>query len=150
MALTRANVETLLIRRVGALLAAVGLDGATVDGTNPDLNDPLGYALLTLGHSVTDLTAVADADLASVAATSFPSLLDYAELRCLESALSSALVLVDTSVGPRSESLGQMAARLEGRIATKREQVARDYGLTGVGTLEAGVITLDFAETEED
>ena len=83
-------------------------------------------------------------------ATSFPSLLDYAELRCLESALSSALVLVDTSVGPRSESLGQMAARLEGRIATKREQVARDYGLTGVGTLEAGVITLDFAETEED
>ena len=45
MSLTRATVEVALIARCGKLLTAVGLDGATVDGTNAALTDPIGEGL---------------------------------------------------------------------------------------------------------
>lgn len=48
MALTRANVEAILIRRLGGIFEAVGLDGATADGSNEDLNDPIGWALVSV------------------------------------------------------------------------------------------------------
>jgi len=56
MALTRANAEVILIRRVGALLTAADLDGTTVDGTNVDLNDPFASALRQLGHTAVSYT----------------------------------------------------------------------------------------------
>lgn len=150
MALTRAPAETVLLKRVGVLFTAIGLDGTTDDGTNVDLNDPLGYALRRLGYSVATITAVADADLAAVGTDEYDALLDLAELRALESAWSAALTLVDLAVGPRKEALGQLAQGLEKLLARKRAQVEQDHGL-GM-TLTGGYLSLDFTEhrTTED
>jgi len=146
MTISRANAEALLIARVGALFTAVSLDGTTIDGTNSDLNGPIGWAIRQIGQSVDSPIAVDDDDLARVGDSYLDQFLDLAELRCLETAHSSAITLVDITAGPNREALGQLAQRLEERIKTKREQIERDYGI-GSG-LEAGYITMGFAEHE--
>ena len=148
MALTRANVETLLIRRCGKLLAAAGLDGTTITGANGDLNDPLGWAIRQCGGTVASIVAVADVDLASVAADDYDQLFDLAELRALESILGNLDVVTQT-VGGRSENLSDLAARVQTRLTEKRALVERQYGV-GVGALQTGVIGLDFMQKDEE
>lgn len=144
MSLTRANVESILIRRCGKLLTAADLNGTTVDGTNADLNDPLGYAIRKLGYTVTTPTSVADADVALVATSDYDACLDLAELRTLETVLNEVIRLVSVTVGPHREDLSDMAKALEAMIARKRKQIQDEYGT--FGTVTAGVIDLDFME----
>lgn len=144
MSLTRATVETILIRRCGQLLEQCGLDGVTSNGQNADLNDPIGKAVRTLGYAVAYAAFVDDGDLSAVADDETDALLDVAELRVLESCAGN-LTTVDITIGPRSESLGQLGARLEQRIAAVRARVLADHGI-GLGTLNADVITLDFMQ----
>jgi hypothetical protein len=145
MSLTRANIESVLIRRVGKLLAAADLDGTTVSGSNGDLNDPIGWAIRQCGGTVASVVSVADGDCASVDDTDVDKLLDLAELRTLET-IEGNLDGVDITVGPRSESLNQLSVRVRMKLDAKRDQVRRDYGFN-VATLSAGVVTLDFAQT---
>ena len=70
---------------------------------------------------------------------------DLAELRCMETALSAARRLVSTSLGPKSEQFSHIASGLEKDIAARRQQMAAEYG-EGTSTLEAGAISLRFAE----
>jgi hypothetical protein len=144
MTITRAEVETILIRRCGSLLTAADLDGTTINGTNVDLNDPIGAALRRMEYTVASLTAVTDLDLAPVSADDVDQLLDLAELRTLEN-IEGNLDDVDITVGPRSESLNQLSVRVRMKIDTKRREIEKAYGL-GLGTLSAGVVTLDFME----
>lgn len=148
MALTRANVEAILIRRVGKLLTAADLNGTTMDGMNADLNDPIGYAVRRLGGTVASVVQVVDADLAGIASDDYDQLFDLAELRTLET-IAGNLDDVDITLGPRSESLSQLASQVDKRIEKLAEKVQRTYGVD-VGTLSAGVIGLDFAEHEEN
>lgn len=141
---TRAGIESVLIRRCGRLLTAAGLDGTTISGANEDLNDPIGTAIRQLAGHVADLTAVTDSDVSSIDADNLDALLDLAELRSLESALGN-LDVVDVSVGPEREALGQLGTRLERAIERKRAHVERDHGI-GVTTLTAGVIRLGFQQ----
>jgi len=147
MAITRANAEVVLIRRVGALLTAADLDGTTVDGTNVDLNDPCAFALRQLGHTVSSAVLVADADMDDLAAADYNAFFDLAELRTKKNVLGN-LTLVDITAGPRSERLGQLAEQLRKDIDALQDAIKADYNI-GVGTLEAGIITLDFAEKDE-
>lgn len=147
MALTRANVEAILIRRVGKLLTAADLNGTTMDGMNADLNDPIGYAVRRLGGTVASVVQVVDADLAGIASDDYDQLFDLAELRTLET-IAGNLDDVDITLGPRSESLSQLASQVDKRIEKLAEKVQRIYGVD-VGTLSAGVIGLDFAQHEE-
>ena len=142
MSLTRIKVETILIRRLGGLLTEAELDGTSTDGGNLDLNDPIGWAIRQCSGTVTNFTTVSDADLASVSSADYDKLLDLAEYRTLQS-ISGNLAVVDIQVGPRRESLSQLVERIEARIARKLKQIQTDYGF-GLGTLEAGVIGLDF------
>lgn len=146
MAITRANAEAILVKRIGALLTEASLDGSTVDGTNVDLNDPIGVALRQLGYSISDITAVADADLASIAETEFNELLDRAELRGLES-IEGNLTYVDITAGPRSEKLSQLMEHVRTRKDQLADKVTQEYG---TGSLVAGYITMDFAERADD
>lgn len=148
MAITRANAEAILIKRLGALLTEAGLDGTTVTGTNADLNDPIGYALRKLGQTVTAPTAVADADLSGLGSDDYDEFFDLAELRSLET-VHNTLTSVNISVGPRREELSQLADRVAKRIADKRAAMAEEYG-RGLKPLEAGYITLDFMEKGDD
>lgn len=149
MALTIIQVETMLIRRVGTLFTAVGLDGTTVDGNNPDLVDPVGTSIRNLGGSVTTITDVVDADLAGIAESDYGQLLDVAELRALQSAHSAATTLIDTKVGPRDEKLSNIANTLAKLIDQAQEQTEELYGY-GLRPLDSGLLELDFAEHDQD
>lgn len=146
MAITRAQVEQILIRRCGKKLALVGLDGVTQDGSNTDLSDPIASTLAILGLAVANVALVADADLVAVQACQAGALVDIAELRVLESVLGNwdqADQMADTD---NSQSLGKLYDSLEKTVARKRLQLQRQYGF-GVGELTAGVYDLGFAET---
>jgi len=143
MTITRANVETILTRRAGNLMSALGL-AVTYAGSNADLNDPIGYALRKLGYAVASITAVADADLAGLAVADIDALLDLAEYRLLESVVGN-WNLADITVLARSEKLG--ALRPDKRLEQLAAKLA-EYGV-GAGTLQTGMISLDFAEHVE-
>lgn len=147
MTLTRANIEAIVIRRCGKLLTAAGLDGTTVSGANTDLNDPIGWAVRQCGSTVANLALVADGDLAGVSAETYDQLLDLAELRALQS-ISQNLSDVNMAAGPLRQDLGQLSDQVDKKIERKVAQIQRDYGL-GLGTLEAGVIGLDFMQKNE-
>lgn len=140
--MNRANAEFILIARCGTILDAVGLDGTTVNGSNAALNDPLWHALDRLGYSVANIIAIANADIEAVTKEDYAPFLDIAELRTLETALNAAMSLVDFSIGPRRESLSQLAESLAKTIETKRRQLLKDYGdLFGSG-LEGGTFSV--------
>lgn len=146
MALTATEVKLLLVKRVGPLFTEVGLDGSGSSST--DLDDPLGFAIRKLGGTVATLNKVTDSDLVGVSETDYDRLFDLAELRGMETALSAARRLVSTSLGPKSEQFSHIAGGLEKDIAAKRRQMAAEYG-AGISTLEAGAISLRFAESNE-
>lgn len=148
MALTRAQAEKILIRRVGGWLTKANLDGTTIAGTNVDLSDPLAYGVIVAGGTVSDLSVVASADLATVADADLNMMLDVAELRALESALSN-FTLVDAKAGPVEAKMNDLGQRLERRIALKRAEIQARYGIDGAAVIETGVITLNFAELDD-
>lgn len=145
MTLTRATFEQLLLRRLSGLMSEAGMDVISNLGNNPDLNDPIGWAIRQCSGTVADFTTVANTDVATVAAADYDKLLDLAEYRTLQS-ISGNLAVVDIQVGSRRESLDQLVERVEARIARKLKQLQQDYGFS-LGTLEAGVIGLDFMQT---
>lgn len=147
MAITRVNAEIILIERVGQLLTVVGLDGTTEDGTNEALNGPIAYAVRRLGHTVASEVLVADSDIDDVVAADYDAFFDLAELRAKKNVLGN-FNLVDIAAGPRRESLGQMAEQLRKDIDALQKQIKADYNI-GVGTIEAGIVELDFAEKDE-
>lgn len=126
MALTRSQLEGVLVRRAGKFLEAFDLS-TVVDGTNEDLIDPIAAAMIRAGYSLADYFAPTSAELASVAATDTPKVLDYAELRLLET-LAASNTLVDITIGPRKESLSQLQAVLKDAVASKRASIAQLYG----------------------
>lgn len=141
---TRSDIEAEIIGRIGPWLAAVSMDGVTVNGTNPDLNRPISYAIRLSGGTVAGAT-VTDADAATVPASALDQLYDLAELRSLENALTH-YALVDAKAGTVEEKSSQFADRLEKRIAALRSAIAIAYGIGGAPSLTGGALTLNFAE----
>ena len=146
MALTREQAEFVLVVRTKSLLAEAELSDSA--GANPDLNDPLAWALMRLDIEPGNITAVADSDLASLAGDQVNAFLDLAELRLLQT-VYQRLTRVDITVGPRSERYDQLAQRIQKAIEGRRKDIAVDHGI-GLGTLDAGVISLDFMAKDTD
>lgn len=135
---TRVQAETVLVRRAEQAMTAASM-AVTIAGSNADLDDPLGWALRQLSYSVADITSVTTAEVAAVTAGDLDEFLSLTEYRLLINIFNR--VGVDTAVGPRSEKLNQLAERLEKRIASLGEEL----GVVGA-SIEAGVVSLDFAE----
>lgn len=146
MSITRAQAEFTLVDRCGTIMTAAGLDGTTVSGSNADLNNPLWFGIKRLGYSVSSLVAVADADLVSIGAADEEAFFDLVELRTLENCLNASIALVDITVGPRRESLSQLASRLQSVCDRKKAQILADYGSLVGASLEASSINLNFQE----
>ena len=146
MSITRAQVETRLLARAKKRMAFVGMDSTTANGTNADLNDPLATALDWMGLPPVDGSLVTDADLTSVEDVN--KLLDLAEYRLLQNIVGNVAV-VDTQVGQRRQSLGQVATALEAALTRKERDVQRVYGLF-VGSLTGGSLSLDFMQEGDD
>lgn len=144
MTITRAQIDTLIARRCGALLRECGM-AVTEGGLNTDLNDPIAWALRQCGLSTADPTAPTDAELAGVGTADLDKFTDHTELRALESALTR-YTGIDTTTQGEGQRHDQLGARLERAIARKQAQIARDYG-TNAATLTAGAIGLAFQET---
>jgi len=134
-----------MVARLSPLLAAAGL-AVTVLGANADLNGPIARAVRDLGYTVISDVLVADADVAQITDAQISEFLDACELHTLEAILGH-LDDVDIKVGPRSEKLSQLATQAERKIKRLLAAMGTAYGY-GMATLEAGYITLDFAEHE--
>jgi hypothetical protein len=144
MTLTRAAVEAILIRRCGRLLTAAGLDGSTIDGTNADLNDPIGWAARQCGLSLTSITTVTDDELAALADDDTDKLLDLAELRTLETIAENPDVTTRQADGAQVD-LSDVDTKLHRLIERKQARIERLYGI-GYTTFSAGVNRLAFLE----
>src|SRR5512139_2454820 len=139
MTLTRANVESILLRRCGTTLEKAGLDHQTENGSNLDLNDPLGYAVRLCGGPVSSAALVADADVATVATEDTDALLDVAEYR-----------LVETTSGPQRQNLSQWAAAIAAKVERLEKKIGDRYDIDFGGTvLAGGVVDLDFMEKDQ-
>jgi len=148
MTITREDVESILIKRVGKLMTAADMDGSTVDGTNVDLNDPVGRALRRIGYTTADITAVADADIANVGVVDYDKFLDVSEYHVLQNVMGN-FDDVDISVGPRSESLSQLVKQAERKLKQLEEYIIAEYDL-GLSELDAGKIDLNFVTHGDD
>lgn len=137
MALTRQQFERVLVKRAGAFLTQLGLS-TDVDGTNEDLADPISVALSQADYAVDDITEPSAVEIAAVTSADTLKVLDLAELRLLETLLSSN-TLVDITVGPHSERLGQLRDGLSAAIKAKRESIAIAYEASSGGW---GTVTL--------
>lgn len=147
MIITRAQVETLLLRRCGRRMAFVEFS-QTVNGDNADLADPIATALIAMGVMPTDITAPADADFATLTDSQTPELLDRSELRLLQNILGN-MDAVNISVDGRSEAYGQMTTSLEQVITRLQAKVNADYAGAG-NTLSTGLIIQNFATKGDD
>ncbi len=146
MSITRANVEAILIRRAGKKMTVAGLDGTTISGSNPDLNDPIGSAILDMGYNPSSIATITDTDV-SLVGNSISELLDRAELRLLRN-IAGNLDLVDIAVGPRKESLSQLHDQIIKQIDKLADDINSKYG-SGISALDAGSVSLDFQEEQE-
>jgi hypothetical protein len=122
MPLTRANLESFLVSRVGGKLAFVGRSQVT-NGTNPDLNDAIVDAVLLLGGSVTDYSDVSDLDVQTVLSfrtfvlqSRFSALRGLCELFALR-AIWGWFLDIDESAGGRTQSWATMSQEIVTRIA---------------------------------
>lgn len=148
MAITRAQAEQILVKRLGGWMTEAGLE-VTSAGGNKDLNDALGYATRKVGGTVASVTNVTDSDLAGISSDDYDALLDIAEWRTLTN-LARGLGKVDTRVGPLAQSFSQLRRDVLDAAKEKRAQIENDHsGLLGA-SLEAGVITLDIALKDDD
>lgn len=127
-------------------MALVGM-AITVVGTNASLSGPLAFAMRTMGYALASPVTVADADLSALENSALDEFFDRAELRLLQN-IKGNIVLVDIQVGPRRESLGQLAVTLKDDIDAKAALIASSYG--NANSLEAGVIGLNFMQTNDE
>lgn len=125
---TRAQLESILIRRAGRWLTAAGLDGTTIDG-NDALADPIARAIRVASGTVTDDSDPADADVATVADANVPLLCDAAELFTLDAALQN-FTKVDVSSPAGAAQLDDLGQRMERARAAKYAAFVAKYGST--------------------
>ena len=141
MAITREMVGTVILSRVGPLMAAAGM---SVIFDTTDLDDPFAWATRQLGHTTADVSDVTDAEMASVAVADYDNFLDLAEYRTLQNILG-ALDDVDLTVGPRSEKFSQLAIQAQKKLDRLAPRLGTWLG-AGMVTPESQYITLQIAE----
>jgi hypothetical protein len=135
MPILRSYVETTLVRRLRHWLDEVGMSLST-DGTNSDLNDAVRVGLWRCGLSAADPAHVVDDDLSGLDGHLIDRLLDFAELRQLESIQSN---LIYTKVD--SASYSETKASLDQIVKDRRAEImARHGGSIGVGNVRAGAL----------
>lgn len=144
MALTRPQAEAILVARCGKLLASVGLDGTTVDGTNAALTDPLAEGLRQLAIAPASPAAVTTSDLSGVADADAAELLDVAELRALETVLGNWVDADQVAGQDNRQDLGKLRDSVEKSLARKAARAESLYGYGKDTTIRAGLLTFGF------
>lgn len=141
MALTRIEAETILVSRVGPLMAVVKM-AVTIVGTNADCSDPLAWATRQVGGSTAAHNTVTDAELALVASTEYDNLMTLAEYRLVKNILG-ACNAVDWVTGDRAEKFSQFHSQVKQMLTNLEAEVAA-LGV-GLAALKLGKLTHSFA-----
>lgn len=144
-AFTRITGETILVNRLGPMMAVAGL-AVTIVGTNGSLNDPLAWATRGVGAVTAAHNTVTDAELALVATTDLDDLVNLAEWRTLLN-IRGGLNIADITTGPRSEKMSQFKDQVQEMLDTL-EPVIEALGVL-TPAMTAGYISLDIAEHGE-
>lgn len=142
MAFTRANLEGLVVGRLGPLMEAAGLD-ISVTGSNSSLSAPLSKAARGVGAATADYATITSDELATIAAADLDPLFDLSEYRTLETVITN-LDDTDITTGPRSEKLSQLVAQAERRL-NRLDSVLKSI----LHPPTAGYLSLDFVEHGE-
>lgn len=138
MSLTRSQIESDTNRRIGRLMALVGLDGTTQDGTNADIRQPLRSSLRVLGFEVADPIDVTDSDVSVVTGYYVDRLLDLIEYELIDLILSRWYEAYLTTPPIDKEILDAQAKRLQQRAVTLKaliEKPLRPRGSTELGPI---------------
>jgi len=146
MSLTRANFEAELVTRQQGRMEAVEMD-VTSEGSNADLNGPIGFSIRKCGGAVASFGAVADADISAFEEDEYDKLIDIAEYRLLLN-IKGRWGKVDIRAGQLSENLSQFGKDLDEDIKTALENLRNIHGF-GVGSISGGALDYDFAQTDE-
>ena len=146
MALTRANIEVILVKRCQKTMAFVDM-AVTYAGTNDDLSDPIGVGIRECSGTVSNFVAVADADVATVDSSDYDKLIDIAEYRLIASMISN-FDKYGLKVGPRSGYQSQVREGLSSRLKLLGKELEAKYGWNAPSP-EVGVIGLDIAHHRE-
>lgn len=146
---TRAQVESIMVRRVGRILEFWHLDGQVKDGHNADVGAALGRALLEVGGTLpTNLASPSDADVDGVDAADLARVLDLTHLHLIEACLDNADE-VRGRRGVNEQEWNGRIAELRRRYDQKLAEVGARYG-DGVGSAGVGTIALDFLQPDPD
>lgn len=146
MTITRVQLENELESRRKAMLETVGIQKTPTGYT--ELNSPIAYAIRQCGGTVSNLSSVADSDLATVDPADYDKLMDMAEYRLLMN-IKGRWAKVDITSGPFSQSLSQLADQIDNDIAAMKTQLEEQYGFGG-GSIQVGVIDFNFQQTNPD
>jgi hypothetical protein len=130
--LTLSQVEVTVLRSIGPVLTLVGLDGTTMNGTNPTLVEPIRAALQALGLPVASTDGATDDEVGAVAAVDIPRFYYLVEYFALEAAWGASLLMVDQSLGSESQSLSQIREGIMARLK---------WLLDRIGTLVPNALT---------
>lgn len=133
MPATVANLEDVLIRRVGGKLKAAGLDATARDGTNADLRGPIIDAIRGLGRATASAVAVVDADLAAIPDAQLPRLYDLASIQALYACLGN-LSECDEKAGGDEQRLSQLVSQVNDAIKLYEGRLLKPYGPQVGGT----------------
>lgn len=148
MAVTRAQVEFLMIRRLGRLMHYWNLDGTTVDGTNPDIGAALARGLMGVGITPDDPTSPTDLEVAQCATARYPELFDLTHLHLLEACLDNTDE-VRQREGVNEQEWNGRISELRRRYEQKRQDVAERYG-EGLALGTSGTVTVQWLEPDPD
>lgn len=125
--MTRAEVETTVLRVCGKWLTAVGLDGTTTNGTNPDIGIAIASALRALRLTVSNPTSPSDADIALVSDARLDLFLSIVLLRAIQAAIRNCTD-VTTTHGIDKQDLSDLADRMQKEAASLAKELADLYG----------------------
>lgn len=144
MALLRKDLELVMVRRLGPAMLRAGMSDI-VDGENPDIADPITWALLEMEYTApTSLIDPADADLTQIADADIIRFLSVTEWRLVKNIIGN-LDDTDERLGPLGQWNSQFAKQMERYLANLEMRLAKDYGF-GLGRIETGTLQVVTAE----
>jgi hypothetical protein len=132
--LTRATVEKVLVGRNRGVIALANLS-AVVNGTNPDVADPISEALNWFGFYPADITNPLDADLSPIVQQQQSQFLDVADLRLKRNLLGVLLSIPDQVVQQSERRYSDSMTELRMAIQALEAKIQAQY-LSGQGRAE--------------
>lgn len=146
MALTRAQIESVIVGGRARRPVVMAEFSTLTDGTNPDANDWIARALETLGVPPADRASVTDADLTRIGLAGESRLLDLIEINAIEACFGQLVLMPRSITMPDyAKSYGDFIQGLEWLLVRLRDQYLARYARSGAPAIGAMEPQLGYA-----